>query len=755
MKLLPKLLAAASTAAIAVTAFAIPTSAATKTAKQITSEMLLGWNLGNSFDVTNCSWIKNDLDFETGWGNPKTSKALIDKVAELGFSSIRIPVSWNDHVDLNNNINKAWMNRVKEVVDYAIDDGLYVIVNIHHDNDIKAGKKNFFYPSSDYLTTSKNYISTIWKQVSNTFKNYDQHLIFETMNEPRLIGDTNEWWFTKSNPQTKVKDAISCINTLNQTAVDTIRATGGNNKTRLIMCPGYDASVDGATVSSFKLPSDSSNMIAVSVHAYSPYDFAMNASGGTTTYSRSIKSQLTGVFSTIKSSLIDKGIPVVIGEFGAFDKNNASDRNAWAKDYIAAAQKLGIPCLLWDNNAFRTGSDYNEKLGFLNRSSLKVGDESYYNALFANVKKFQPVKIVGSLKDAEVSIKYPSYTYTGKAITPDSRNGKNEITVKYKGKTLTKGTDYTVTYSNNTKVGVATATVKGKGKYEGSKKITFVVKPAKNSVTSLTTAANKITVNWNADKTATGYQILYSKDSSFKTYHSTTVQNKTYVNLTNVPKTNEKYYIKVRSFYTKDGKTTSVRYGNYSDVQSIVVGSSKVIAKASLTYGSYTYTGSAITPDYRNGKNELTVKDASGRKLTKNVDYTLTYKNNKAVGVASIQISGKGSYSGTFTKQFVIKPAKNAINSITSTSGAFKITWNKGTAGTVGYQVKYSTDKNFKNNVHSYTSTNLTDLSENFSRVPNSGETWYVKVRSFYTKDGSASSTRYGNYSAVKSIKIK
>ena len=126
------------------------------------------------------------------------------------------------------------------------------------------------------------------------------------------------------------------------------------------------------------------------------------------------------------------------------------------------------------------------------------------------------------------------------------------------------------------------------------------------------------------------------------------------------------------------------------------------------------------------------------------------------VGVATITVKGTGkNTTGTYKKTFVVKPAKNAIKTISSTKGAFKITWTKATAGATGYQVEYSTDKNFAKNVHSYTSTNLSDLSENFSSVPKSGETWYVKVRSFVTKDGKATSTRYGNYSDVKTIKIK
>ena len=767
MKIFRKLAAALTAAAIAAAGIVLPKAseqnvikadaASTMTAKQIVTDMGVGWNLGNTFDAADCSWLSNELDYESAWCKVKTTKKLIDTVADLGFTSIRIPVSWHNHVDGSNKISTAWMNRVKEVVDYAIDDGLYVIINIHHDNTIQSGK-NFFYPSSKYLSTSKSYISTIWKQIATKFKSYDQHLIFETMNEPRLIGDTNEWWFTKASPQTNVKDAISCINTLNQTAVDAIRAVGGNNKTRLIMCPGYDASVDGATVSTYKLPTDSSNMLAVSIHAYSPYDFAMNAGGGTSTYSDNMKSQLKNMFSTINNTFVKKGTAVVIGEFGAFDKNNSAQRVDWVKDYMKQATDLNIPCLLWDNNAFRTGSDYNEKLGFINRTTNKVADQNFCNALFTYAK-------IGSVKDATVSLKYDSYTYTGSAVKPDNRSGSNDFTVKYNGKTLTKGTDYTVSYKNNTNVGIATATINGKGKYDGSKSITFIIKPKQNSITALKPyiASDKagMIVYWNKNSSATGYQVRYSKSADFSTSNSTTITdlNKNYVYLTSKPEAGETWYVKVRSFYTKDGKTTSTRYGNYSAVSSIKIENNITKLGSVLPYSSYTYTGSAIKP----------VEIVNGTtKLVEGTDYTVSYSNNTKVGVATAKITAKGKYTGSVTKTFIIKPAKNKITAISTSTGAFKITWEKGTTGTIGYQVLYSRNKaalsdalvetpnaDAKKYVHSYTSTDLSDLSENFSTYPKSGETWYVKVRSFYTKDGKTSSARYGNYSDIKSITVK
>ena len=143
------------------------------------------------------------------------------------------------------------------------------------------------------------------------------------------------------------------------------------------MCPGYDASVDGALVSSYKLPNDSSNMVGVSIHAYSPYEFAMNASGHSQ-YTDSLKSELEWIFGEIKSKLIDKGMYCYIGEFGATNKNNESERCAWAEDYTSKAKALGIPVFVWDNNAHNVGG---ENFGIIKRDDLTVTFPNYLKSL--------------------------------------------------------------------------------------------------------------------------------------------------------------------------------------------------------------------------------------------------------------------------------------------------------------------------------------------------------------------------------------
>ena len=187
-------------------------------------ELHLGWNLGNTFDATNVGNIsaEHELDYEKAWCGEFTKIENIAALKAAGFNTIRIPVSWHNHVDENFNISRAWLTRVKEVVDWCRDMDLYVIVNTHHDNE-----EDFYYPDSAHMESSKKYLTAVWSQIAEAFKDYDEHLILESLNEPRLVGTNYEWWIDQNNEQ--CKDAVSCINTLNQLFVDTVRASGGSN----------------------------------------------------------------------------------------------------------------------------------------------------------------------------------------------------------------------------------------------------------------------------------------------------------------------------------------------------------------------------------------------------------------------------------------------------------------------------------------------------------------------------------------------
>ena len=858
----------------------------------ILEDMGLGWNLGNSLDATGGS----GLDTETSWSNPKTTQALIDKVKSLGFNTVRVPVSWGKHVSGDNyTIDSAWLARVKEVVDYCYKNDMYVILNIHHDTKSSASASGAgYYPRSSAYSSSEKFVTSVWSQMAEYFKDYDYHLIFETLNEPRLIGTGYEWWFNKWNIPSEVKDAIDCINKLNQKAVDTIRDTGSNNRGRLIMCPGYDASIDGATVSGFKLPTDISgnkNRIAVSVHAYSPYNFAMNidtSNGATSTYSSYIKDELKNLFSTLKSNFRDKGIPVVIGEFGSTDKNNTAERVKWATDYTALAKKNNIPCVLWDNNAFAVynGSSIvlnSEYHGYISRKnntvtspakdviealmkpygkkadlncsssvtivagqSKNIGASSSTSGAVLTYKSTTPsictvdkngnvtafktgtgyvtvtasangynsvskdVKIVvskKSLNNGLLTLSETSYVYDGtykkpaatvtfggkvlqegKDYTISYRNNLNvgvttviatgmgdytgytsknftitkramaggtvsvassvsftgsnitpSVTVKVAGRTLTSGTDYTVSYSNNKNVGKATVKITGKGNYSGSLNAKFDIVPAKQQIQKLETKYKGFYIDWAQKGSATGYDVEYSVNANMSgavSKHLTA--NKPDTLTVNGLSGDKTYYVRVRSYTNVNGK---VYYGAWSDVKSIKTANNDITKATVSGISTKAFTGKAITQN-------VTVK--VGNTVLKNgTDYTVSYSNNKKVGKATVKITGKGKYGGVITKTFKINPAKQEIQKLTAKSKAFFVDWaQKGSA--TGYEIQYATNSKFTSAKKVTITNNKTDKTT-VSKL-SANKKYYVRVRSYTTVGGTK---YYGAWSAVKNVTTK
>lgn len=351
------------------------------TAFEITEEMQIGWNLGNTLDAymsdANQQPLESyGLDSETCWGNPRTTQAMIDAVKAKGFNTIRVPVTWFQHVDKNNGykIDDAWMARVKETVDYCYNNGMYVILNLHHE-ELYTNRSTL---GSDYEEIT-GFVCALWKQIANTFKDYDQHLVFEIMNEPRAKGTDHEWW----GPTQAETDTI---NKINADALEVIRGTGDdNNDTRLVMMPGYCASSDTTMMTKIVVPDD--DFVAVSVHAYTPYDFTMNPEvKDHSTFTEAYAANLTSVLDGIRKTFSDKDIPVVLGEFSASNYNNTDARVEWATAYITQTKKMGIPCVLWDNNV--AGNNGGEAHGYLNRSNLTwyEGSETVVDTMMNIIK---------------------------------------------------------------------------------------------------------------------------------------------------------------------------------------------------------------------------------------------------------------------------------------------------------------------------------------------------------------------------------
>lgn len=362
----------------------------TVSATAVVNSMKFGWNLGNTLDACNSgeSWNTTSTD-EIDWGLKNTATdQLFQKLKDSGIKSVRIPISWHNHVDSNLNINSEWMKHVKNVVDMAYSKGLYVIINIHHDNydgDSLGTNAGFTLKDSD-KTQSLKFVESIWKQVAAEFKYYDDRLVFETLNEPRLIGDPHEWgWYSTCDT---CKTAISIINELNQKAVDTIRSAGGNNANRVIMFPSYVASpyaaINAKNAGLFKIPSDSATgRLVLSVHMYTPYNFAMNTEEGSyKDFTDTAKNELSQHFFDLNTTFISKGIPVVIGEMGATNKNNFDARKAWFKYYLELCKQYNVAALLWDNGQ-ETNSNPSEAFGYMDRTQKEWFTDSNASELIS------------------------------------------------------------------------------------------------------------------------------------------------------------------------------------------------------------------------------------------------------------------------------------------------------------------------------------------------------------------------------------
>ena len=303
------------------------------TASQIAADIRIGWNLGNTLDSYDKE-TKNGVDYETYWGNVKTSKAVFDAIKAKGFNAVRIPVSWTNHTDAAGNIDQQWLQRVQTVVDDALSDDLYVIINMHHDD------YTWLHPVyAEEEAVSAKYVR-IWQQIAGHFRDYDSRLLFEGMNEPRMVGSANEW----TGGTDEERDVI---NHLLAKFVSTVRATGGNNSTRALIVTTHAASITDAAVNGLVLPQD--NNLIVSIHNYAPWKFTTKEYPNERRFDTKGKEELDRQFSMLYTKFVSNGVPVIIGEFGAENKDNDSDRTSYYSYYVQTAAKYHIPCFIWDN----------------------------------------------------------------------------------------------------------------------------------------------------------------------------------------------------------------------------------------------------------------------------------------------------------------------------------------------------------------------------------------------------------------------
>ncbi|MBD0822401.1 cellulase family glycosylhydrolase [Aestuariibaculum marinum] len=347
------------------------------TAQEIAAKISLGWNLGNTLEATGG---------ETAWGNPMVTKELITSVKANEFNAIRIPCSWNQYLEdeTNAKLKESWLNRVKEVVQYCIDNDMHVILNIHWDGGWLENNVN---------ETSKTNVNAkqkaFWEQIAIHLRDFDERLLFASANEPNAEDEGQ----------------MAVLNSYHQTFIDAVRSTGGKNAYRTLVVQGPSTDVEKTNTLMTNLPVDNvQNRLMVEVHYYTPYQFALMTEDATwgkmfyywganyhssTDNSRNAswgeEADLQNYFKLMKSQFVDKGIPVVLGEFAAIKRENLSGENLqlhlnsrayYLKSVVQQAKANGLLPFYWD-----AGNMGNHSSALFNRTNNTVYDQQALDAL--------------------------------------------------------------------------------------------------------------------------------------------------------------------------------------------------------------------------------------------------------------------------------------------------------------------------------------------------------------------------------------
>lgn len=321
--------------------------------KELLQFMKIGWNLGNTLDAPMG---------ETSWHNPVTTKEMIDAIKNAGFNVLRVPVSWHCHVSDSPEyiIEKAFMDRVQEVVDYGIDNDMAVIINIHHDDRRVC-------PTDEGHEDSRVYVKAIWSQVAERFGDYDERLVFESLNEPRMIRTPHEWHLDMR--QEESRKAVEYLNQFSQLFVDTVRASGKKNADRYLMVSPYAANPMYACFDAYRFPEDPSGRLIQSVHSYSPYNLCLNGKSDIAKFTEKDRIEVRRIMERLNARFCSQGIDVIIGEMGILNKDNPEARYEWAKYFVGEARKYGIVCVWWDNH-------HDRSFGILNRYACKFHESA-------------------------------------------------------------------------------------------------------------------------------------------------------------------------------------------------------------------------------------------------------------------------------------------------------------------------------------------------------------------------------------------
>jgi endoglucanase len=342
----------------------------------------LGWNVGNSLESISYSNGVFSGD-ERSWGNPLISQILIDSVKHAGFNSVRIPVSWSHMIadETTYEISEQWKQRVAEVVNYVLKNEMYAIINIHWDG---GWMNNPTISGKDKINKK---LDAIWKQLAIYFRDYSNHLIFAGTNEVHV----DNYWGNPTDTNLTIQKSF------NQTFVNAVRATGGKNTYRYLIVQAYNTNIDLA-YNKMNMPTDStSDRLLAEVHFYDPYEFCLKtdvpyiAKWCDATWGK--EDRVNTAFGYMKTKFVDKGIPVILGEYGVVRRSSLTgqtltdhlaSRNYYLEYVTKTAVQNGIVPFYWDN-----GYSENNGLALFSRSNGAILDNEALKAIIkgGNMKK--------------------------------------------------------------------------------------------------------------------------------------------------------------------------------------------------------------------------------------------------------------------------------------------------------------------------------------------------------------------------------
>ena len=368
------------------------------TAQQWNREVTAGWNLGNQLECgvwgvdnesVQISNPEGSMNAETAWGNPVVTKKTIKAVKDAGFNAVRIPVRWQHHITNPQamSIDRAWMDRVKEVVDWCLEYDMKVIINTHHDKWLESR------PLYQYKDENCQKLALLWMNIASEFAEYDSRLAFAGTNE---VHEPDNW----GKP---TAENLAVQNAYNQTFVDIVRATGGNNLQRHLIVQTYVCNPEfGLYDNDFVIPTDiegnGNDFMSVEFHYYVPWEYCGEGKryfwgepyagyGGLDTDERNMED----LFRKVADTWASKGLGVVIGEWGVTDHYKAGEMDLgrqcisyYCNCLVSKARRHGFSTFVWDNNSFGNGAD---RFGiFDRRKSMKPTAEWMLRGIFANAQ---------------------------------------------------------------------------------------------------------------------------------------------------------------------------------------------------------------------------------------------------------------------------------------------------------------------------------------------------------------------------------